>query len=173
MAEQEQAPEGVSVEAHERVKTENSKLKEQLQEAQGQLEASRKVSKVEGFLRAQKVPEEDIPSRIELLSPHLTDIPVDQVDDALGSDKFKPLTAAPSTATADEGDEEGETTTTVSETPNGGFGGPSPAGDDKPPEQKKYQLKDPEIQELIRRNDRDGLKKLYDEDRIAAPVRNY
>lgn len=172
MAETEPAQETISPEAHKRVKTDNDNLKTQVKDLETQLEASRKVSGVESFLRKQGVSEEDIPSRMDLLAPHLTEIPVDQISNALADDRFKPLVAVPPVLEGKEDDEEEETPPVV-ETPPGGFGGPSPAGDSTPPEQKKFRISSPEVQDIIRRNDREALHKLYKDKRIEEPVRNY
>jgi len=41
-----------------------------------------------------------------------------------------------------------------------GFARPSPSSEGAPPGQKKYTIRDPEIQQLIRNNDRDALARL-------------
>lgn len=171
---QNEAPDTVSREAFERVQQERDQLKQEKADLTGQLDASRKVSSVESFLRSQKVPEDEIPNRVELLSPHLPEIPHDKVAETLSQDRFKPLTSV-SPAPSNGEEEDGETTSTTPSEPDGGFGAqPSPGGDHQPVTTGKVGPGDDEYDaafDAARRGDHSKMQKLYDDDRVKEPTR--
>lgn len=174
---QTEAPDTVSREAFERVQQERDQLKEQNADLTGQLDASRKVSKVESFLRSQEVPEEEIPTRVELLSPHLPEIPMDKVAEKLSEDRFKPLTSvAPAPSNGQEGDD-GETTPTTPTEPEGGFGNqPSPGGDHQPVTHGQVGPGDDEYEaarQAAMKGDHSKMQKLYEDDRVKEPTRTW
>lgn len=175
MSEEKQA-DTVSVEAHQRVTKERDEFKQKVQELETQLTANRKVSAAESFLRQKGIPEGELNSRMELISPHLAQMDVAQIEEQLSSDRFRLVvtgTPAPEGEGEAEG-EEGEATPPASQAPpTPGFGGPSPAGDELPPGQKKLTRNSPEVRDIIQRNDRAALERLYKEGRIQEPVRNY
>lgn len=172
MSEETQAPDTVTPEAYQRVISERDEARKEAADLKGQLTASRVLNKAESHLRRQGIPEEELPNRMELLGPHLKDVSSDDVDTFLAEDRFKPLVTVNTPPTGSSGDGE-PTPEPDGESPIPLGLGPSPAGDGAPPAQKKYTIRSPEVQELIRRNDDAGLKKLYDDGLIEPPVRNY
>lgn len=152
---------------------------EKIADLERQLAASRKVSAVESYLRQRNIPEAEIGNRVELLSPHLTEIPMDGIPDALAQDRFKALTsAAPApTPNGSEGEGEGETTPTAPSAPEGGFGNqPSPGGNDQPVTPGKVGPGDDEYErarEAARLGDHSKMQKLYDDERVAEPTRTW
>ena len=174
MSEKEQA-DTVSVEAHQRVTKERDDYKAKIQELETQLTANRKVSAAESFLRRKGIPEAELGSRMELISPHLAQMDVAQIEEQLSSDRFSLVVSGTSNPQGEvEGEGEGETPEPASEAPpTPGFGGPSPTGQGLPPTEKKFTLKSPEVRDIIQRNDKAALERLYKEGRIETPVRNY
>jgi len=133
------------------------------------------MSGVESFLRQQKVPEEELPGRLELLAPHLAEIPVDGIVDALSQDKFRPLVAPPTTSPSPNGDGDGEGTPPPPQYPSdGGFGAqPNPGADGQPiPTGGKIGPGDAEYEAARTaavRGDNSKMQALYDQDRVQEP----
>lgn len=167
------APAPVSREAHDRVKHELEQEKARNKELEGQLAASRKVSRVESYLRRQHIPEDEIAGRVQLLSPHLTEIPMDDIEKALADDRFKPLVAAPTAPPSSNGEGEGQSNEPPLP-PEGGFGDqPSPGGDSPPISLGKVGPGDAEYDAAFRAaqtGDHSKMQKLYDDDRVKEPT---
>lgn len=173
MSEESQAPTEVTPEAYQRVISERDEARTRSKELETQLTAFHTVSAAERFLRSQKVTEEEIPGRLELLAPHLKDVASDDVPSILAEDRFKPLiTVVNAPATTSDGEPAEEPADGRATSPLG-FGGPAPSGDGKPPDGKRYNLRSPEVQEMIRLNKTEELKSLMESDQWDAPVRNY
>ncbi len=173
MSEEKQA-DTVSIEAHQRVTKERDEFKQKIQELETQVTASRKVSAAESFLRRKGIPEDELSSRMELISPHLAQMDVASIEEHLSSDRFRLVVTGTTNPQGEVEGEGGEVTPPASEAPpTPGFGGPSPSGDELPPQQKKFTLRSPEVQGIIQRNDKAALEQLYKEGRIETPVRNY
>ena len=165
--EENQASDTVSVKAHERMTAERDDLKTQLADATNAIHDMTRLEGARKWFQTKGVTDAD--AKAELVMPHLRDVDPDKIGETLEQDRFIPLTqTAEATPPVEPEEKEPEALP-----PPQGFGGPSPAGDDKPPAQEKYSLRSPEVQELIRTNNRAALHKLYEEDRIAKPERNY
>ena len=165
--EENQASDTVSVKSHERMTAERDDLKTQNAEMANALHD---VARRDGAREWFETKGVDNPGAAALLAmPHLRDIEPDKIGETLEQDRFDLLTQTTEASTSEPVEEETEAVLP----PPQGFGGPSPAGDDKAPAQEKYSLRSPEVQELIRTNNRTALHKLYEEDRIAKPERNY
>lgn len=182
MAETEQpGSDTVSREAFDRLKADNEKLTAGNQAKDDQIAASRKVSTVESFLRSQKVPEEDIPGRVVLLAPNITDIPIDELPAALAEERFKPLVAAPTTPPPPADDDDGNPPPAVvpdaTFAQEGGFGNqPNPGGEHQPVTAGKVAPGDDEYEaarNAAKAGDHSKMQKLYDDDRVAEPQRPY
>lgn len=168
-----QAQETVSKEAFDRRVAELDAEKAKTASLEDQLAAARKMNGVESFLRDQGIPKEEIPGRMELLAPHLPEIPHDGISEALNTDKFKPLVAPPTAPTPTPGDGE-ETTPPSPFPPDGGFGAqPSPGGEGVPietggkigPGDQEYEA----ARLSAQRGDHSKMQKLYDDDRVQEP----
>lgn len=169
----------VTPEAYQRVISERDEARKERDDLRGQLTASRTINAAESFLRRQKVPEEEISSRVQLLAPHLDGVTPEQISEFLAADQFKPLVTvnAPQTATSGEEDQgEPEDQPPAPGAPPAttplGFGGPSPASDGKPIERRKFNIRSPEVRDMIARND-PQLESLMKSDQWEPPVRNY
>lgn len=182
MAEETPEPQGsdtVSKAAFDRVKHENEQLQQQMSQLNIQLEQSRKVNRVESLLRDKEIPKEEIPGRMELLAPHLADIPMDGLEAALADQKFAPLLTPPaSTPPPPLDDGESPPQTPPGSVPaNGGFGGqPNPGGNFEPVAQGVVGPGDAEYDtayQAARTGDHSKMQALYDANRVKEPTRTW
>ena len=170
----------VSQEAFDRVKHDLEQSKSEAASLKEQLAASQKVNKVESFLRDQDIPKEEIPGRMQLLAPHLPEIPMDGIEEALQQPMFAPLVTAPTSTDgqppADQTDPvqtDGQDPTKVMP-PTGGFGQPNPGGSQPPVTSGPVGPGDAEYDrayEAARRGDHSQMQQLYDADRVSEPTR--
>lgn len=166
MAGENESQETVSREAHNRVTQERDDFKQLLEKANSELVRVQRREAARRWFRGDEPDPLDVAA--DFMLPHLSNVEPDKVGEALGSDQFKPFVsmvkqgAAPPPSSDDGGDgnDGGQKPATPPSTP-GGFGGPNPAGDGAPPAEKKFKRTDPEIQELIRSNNREKLSEMY------------
>ena len=162
-------PETVSREAHQRMTDERNALKDELGDLKTTVRDLGLVEKARKHFIDKKVDDPEWAADIALPSikaaGEIADI------GAYLDDKFARLYPKEASTTEDPPDD-GVPTPDAIDPP--GFARPSPASEGGQTGQKKYKYSDPEIQNLIRSNDRAGFDKLDKAGRIewstAAPV---
>lgn len=163
--------ETVSIEAHNRVKTENDELKTQLANATKALEDVAVEKRAVAWFKAKGVADAD--DKALLVLPHIRDVEPEKLDDFLSQDRFKSLVSTPAPppdpGKEGEGEPPGQPEGSNPPPPEG-FGGPNPAGNEAPPKQGLISRKSPEYIAAVQRNDRDQIKQWYDEGRLATPT---
>lgn len=164
--------ETVSIEAHERVKTENETLKSQLAKATDALADVATEKRAIAWFKGKGVADAD--EKAALILPHIRDVEPEKLDEFLSQDRFRSLVTVASTPP--EPPKEGEPEAPEGEPgppPPEGFGGPNPAGNEAPPKQGAISRKSPEYIAAVQRNDREQIKQWYDEGRLATPTPSF
>lgn len=178
MPEEGDKSEKVSKEAFDRVTRERDSLKEQAETAKSALGSYLKRDRAREALKG-KVDADRIDSIADLVTPHLSDVELDDIPDTLGQDKFKALYVTAPTANGGEGNGEGEGESTepagATEPAQQGFGGPSPAnagsGGPQVGTQEKIAVGSSEYKALVSSGDEEALKAAYDKGLIVEPTR--
>ena len=172
MANEEEVRETVSVEAHERVKTENAKLQTQIGELQTTVIDFAKVESARSWFIDQGVTDAD--AKAQFVLPHLRNVEVDGIGETLSQEQFKFLSTSvppPDTTSNDLPDVPQEE---AIEPPAGGFTGPNPGGTEAPPDgNAKITQSSPEYRAVVQANDWTTMQKWIDDDRLADPQKPY
>jgi hypothetical protein len=152
--ENEQVQDGrVSVEAHNRVKTENAELRAKLNELSAVVKDVGVRDRARAWFKEQGAADPDWAA--EFVIPHIRDVEPDSIGETLGSDRFKPLLGNTAPQPAPE--------PTVPPLPEfAGFGGPQPGGGSaQPPGTSKINPRSSEFRNAspsqVEQWDRDGM----------------
>lgn len=171
---------GNDAEALKRTTSERDKARTELADATRALDDYRKRDAARTVLKGKV---EDPDAVADLITPHLRDVPADQVAAHVASEQFAPRLAAFKTASS------GPTPPVEGETPPGeggepqpatessGFGaGPSPGqanGVTPLPGEQKIVVGSKEWNELVGSNDRDAIEAAYKAGRVVEAVRGF
>lgn len=161
----------VSKESYERLKRELDAKDAKLSEATKALGAMTKRDRARAALKG-KVGDPD--SIADLVSPHLDDVELDAIPEFLASERFAALYAASPVQTPPGDGDGGEPPPPAQEPPQGGFGGPSPAGDGTGQGgagKEKMAFSSPEFQRLIASGDEEAIAAAYENDLVAETAR--
>ena len=169
-----QVPETVSVEAHTRVQHENEQLQTKVGNLETALVDQGKLRRTESYLRDKGIPKEEVAGRVDLLAPHLSDVSLDNLEEALGSEKFAPLVQVPApTLPPLEPDADGQPPAPL--VADGGFGNqPNPGGTDPVVTQGLVGPGDTEYDQAFdaaRKGDHAKMEALFKADRVKEPVK--
>ena len=177
MPEESDQSEKVSKEAFDRVTRERDSLKEQAETAKTALGSYLKRDRAREALKG-KVDADRIDSIADLVTPHLSDVDLDDIPDTLGQDKFKALyVTTPSVNGGESEGEEGGNTEPpgASEPAQQGFGGPSPAnagsGGPQVGTAERIAVGSSEYKALVSSGDEEALKAAYEKGLIVEPTR--
>ena len=179
MANEEANRETVSIEAHDRVKndltkleTENTKLQTRIEELSNTVIDSNKMELARDWLMGQGAVADaysDANEKAQFVLPSLREVEVDKIGETLSQIKFLNTPSVTDTTSSGEPKEE-----VAVEQPTGGFTGPNPSGSEKPPDPSGKIAKDsPEYQAVIQANDWKTMGEWFDNDRIADPIKPY
>lgn len=171
----------VSREAHQRMTTERDQLKAQNEQLTATVKELGITRKLEDLL-AGKVANPRVTA--EMLLPHVRDVEVDQLEEHVNSDSFKPrlevfaAAAPPPDPKSGDGDGGGKTDeeTKPPADPGPGFAGPGPTpggGGQAPDGSTKLTTKSPEYQQALQDGNHEQLQKWHDDGLVTTPPRPY
>jgi len=162
---QNEMPEQVSREAHQRMTDERNDLKAQVADLSTTIMDFGYTEKARKHFVDKGLDDPDWAAEIALPSMKSAAVDVDNIGAYL-DDKFAKLYPAVGTPGETPAAEEASIPTPDATEPPG-FARPSPASEGTPPGQKKYSSSDPEIQALYQANNMPEIKKLVDSGQLV------